>query len=1480
MCLYLGVLTIGNSEYQINQEFTQETLELSDALDLDELVAADLLSKGQQESSSLDRSALASSVITFHRSREYLLDCLRISFQLGNDTSQDEESRAPLRTFVYLVLDRKISISSEGAGSQYWQQLLKALSGIEKWLIRISERMQSAAMLGQTHATEFAEIMQFQHQSLLRQHESLGAIGFCLVKGNYTTHEDGRALLQVLKKLDRFDTVALHYLPMATCTLSLFAGSESRCPLPEARELHDSIASTKDTDVWPLRSFGAAMTAVWLAEYSGRYLDASSDPRLTGVDLEAEADARSARFMESLRDGALHFILYICQDIKSHERFDAPRYGLTAFLLQDSLSLQLDGAMPGKYFQEIVMEQFQTFVDAFITNMPDTLRKLKFDEDEQRRQMHTAVQARPVEHALHLERFLVLISFAFEGFPHAAEAFWADTDGNLYGFLQWASQRQSTPRVAAFCEMLRALSDGGECADAAHKFLVEEGSGSVARFRRTGSLSWLHITCELEFYATAIRDKSLNPQGLGPTPESLQPDLLVEPESAMMIECFLRLAAHLLRESDAARDWILTQPTFHLHDYLIILCRSSIEARLRACAFATLTALLTRKTRETNDGMWAALDTWIAGPPSQPPANTRLANLPAIALSSEQPIFDAIGTGFEEPMSFLGLLQALVEPSVDDETLDDGLPFPEALGSAYRMPGLEPYIDFVLGRVFAEKSNELPEIVHVRMIRSACLAFAATCLASFNENLIVFANRSTIPVDSAMRTSTLANYARLHPFARVMEWFFNDKVISALFATLEQDVQEVNAADVESPLVQGLLRSIEVISLVVELQATYLDIVRPIVKLQSTSRRPGVANSALASFEDAVLNNIQIVARLGLYSGSGFEHLSIASLKLLQKLSSSRKLAPPTLGLKDCLPEKSRLITVFEYNNDAESVARSLIQEIQFEPREVEFGPQSVGLEIKSQILRFLNMTLEACNDRPSLPHLLLGFTCTAQSLEVSEGTIFARNQALFHAVMRFRLDCPLAVSDSVLSWLCILKDAALQALRLLWKSPLSSPLTIAEMRANDYVFAEFLQQLPINSAVAWDGKLMDNPQFFLSESVSGYVAFLRSRAGFLELVATELQSAANSRSTLLCERIKSSLLGITKLPDGEQLHNMTIFDHLDFLELNHGTQLPLPETQWFDTNDFGMCRIEQGSAMSKYNLAQAEQILALQTNALRSSERIANINDEQQVLADAHNLLHCLTANNGHLEVSVAHAETLKAWIQLIIVAMTCCHFDADERQNFVLQTLQLVLPRLEEVLSVDASISLLLIQLGRFLLCHVDASAILAGSTSGDVAVDRLFHVYRVSLDALHSQASNLSREFCYQICHKYLQSISSVPAQSLGRRKALQTFKAAGDYLVEIICDDAYAGERQCRTAAMLFLGALVAISNEEKSRHIIDAFARLNFVYIIVDAIRTFPFELQEANTACKLSQRRLKSEPRLIGMQHNYFPITVQAYHFC
>jgi len=119
--------------------------------------------------------------------------------------------------------------------------------------------------------------------------------------------------------------------------------------------------------------------------------------------------------------------------VKSAEWLDPARHGLRQWLQRKSPPLASDSVPFSAYFHDILMEQLESFIDAFITNMPDVLRRLRTDEDEQRQLSQTH------EHDLDLERFLVTISFAFEGRPEAAQVFWSDSDSNLAGFLHWAS---------------------------------------------------------------------------------------------------------------------------------------------------------------------------------------------------------------------------------------------------------------------------------------------------------------------------------------------------------------------------------------------------------------------------------------------------------------------------------------------------------------------------------------------------------------------------------------------------------------------------------------------------------------------------------------------------------------------------------------------------------------------------------------------------------------------------------------------------------------------------------------------------------------------------------------------------------------------------------------------------------------------------------------------------------------------------------
>jgi nuclear pore complex protein Nup205 len=157
---------------------------------------------------------------------------------------------------------------------------------------------------------------------------------------------------------------------------------------------------------------------------------------------------------------------------------------------------------------------------------------------------------------------------------------------------------------------------------------------------------------------------------------------------------------------------------------------------------------------------------------------------------------------------------------------------------------MEPYVDFVF-RVLSQKSQELLEPAQLRATRLSCLEFALTCLSTFNEDLIILGNESNIAIDVAMPTTDLAAYVRLHPFARVMEWMFNEKVISTLIRTIHQDSASLGSASPESPLVLSILRGVQVMIKALDLQETYLHLVRPLIQSSKPSqRRPSDANAA------------------------------------------------------------------------------------------------------------------------------------------------------------------------------------------------------------------------------------------------------------------------------------------------------------------------------------------------------------------------------------------------------------------------------------------------------------------------------------------------------------------------------------------------------------------------------------------------------------------------------------------------------------
>ncbi|KAF1969473.1 hypothetical protein BU23DRAFT_539607 [Bimuria novae-zelandiae CBS 107.79] len=1443
--LITGKITVGDEPYEVNDDFKQEVLNVAEELDLDELEAAEYFMYAQQEAEDLDRPQAQTAVIRFHRRRELVLLCLRILMKAALDSGEDEVQGLDILQAAVEYIVGVSGTNNFASAYQFWGKCFEAMGGIERWLQKIAERLQSAQVVGQTQSASFKELMTFQLQSLTRQHECLAAICTHMIKQGFANMENLKALLARAKTIDKHDLITIHYVPMLIRLLSHIA-SEANTVTKDARLFHNSLLAARDNGPWALRGLHAATLAWWLAEYSGRYTDPNQqDADLQNVDMAKEAEERSEAFMRTLDDGAFHFMLSFSQDVRPTRWYDPQKTSMISSLLQDAAVLPPDSPQTEDCFRTLVTEQLQYFVDSFITNMPDTLRKLKAEEDDQRRRLHLHFQQSTGEYPLHLERFLVIVSYAYDGSPDAAEDFWSDKESNLYGFLQWAAKRQPTPRIAMFCEMLRAISTGNTNADSAHRFLLEEGASSTGKIRRISSLSYTHIFNELIEFQRNIHEPKKTIQGGLYAPSQHPADQIVEPESATMLESYLCLLAHLCRESTLARHFLLEHPDHSVAAICFSLCTDKVVTGLRAAAFDAASALLVDKDRQRASSMWNLLDDWtFSGFYIGSKQN-------AIQPVPRHELWATLAAGYDEALAFIRLLQALVEPYPDDGFLNDALPFPESLGSSRRMPGIESYIDFVM-QVFADRTLEVQDPLQRHVLRWACLNFMVTSLQTFNEDLVVFANKAHIPVDEIIEPSSLAAYVTLHPFTRVMEWLFNDKVILALFASSHHDVAEVDAAPTDSPLVQSLMLSIEVMDLVMKLQATYLDIVRPLLKQQISMQRTPVSNLSLASFEDAVLNNLQIIVDLGLYCGTGHQLLTVASLQLLEKMASSRKLAVSPAGFGQ-RAGRSKIVGILEKDNEAERIGRSLSSLLQYDVDELSALEEAPGYVIKLRILEFLNGCLTAVSQRPTIAHILLGFSCENNMVKIAPDSLFENESSLFHAILLLAYHYPAGDGGNYIAWLSLIKTKCWEILQRLWRSPLTSEIVMEQMRNFGMPFEEALQLQVIDQRTPWDGMTLqqgleeleaDVPSsFFSGSSALALQLFLQRRAAFLDYESRELRYSVKEGSFSLRNRIQSLLLGTTVRPGEENVPVADVFNLFDFMEFTYPT-LTEPQHYLVKNVDLTYCQ-ESNDGVTTYSMPLLEQVMALQVKYLA---QIGVNSEEEEIrrIQDVDMLMEAFRVYNRSKQLARYHRDILQSWVQLLMVTLHACEFDDNERTAFVLQTLQVILPKLELSYGADVETSLQLVTLAEALIQKIDfKSSAFEKTRNGDLANDRLSQLFRAALVGIYSPlATPELREYCYQICFRYIHgTFEKATRGSILGRHTLTTVKNCGTQLLDVVCDDAYSGTGTCRISALLLLSALVAVATRQESKYMLDTFGSLNFVGVLVDNIKHIPEELK-------------------------------------
>ncbi|KAG6041533.1 hypothetical protein E4U41_003693 [Claviceps citrina] len=1453
-----GKLSIEGVEFSINEKFQQEALLLSDELEVDELDAAKCLFESQDDPSVLGRSLIECAIIRFHQQRKYVLDILRLLLELDSAEEDNEDSSALEAIKIFVAA--KLFKSRPGGTKRYVPKCMAAMSRVKSWLQKLADKIAAAQALSSVKLGQLVEEMEtveFSRVSLIQQHELLGVVLCrCIAKREADT-SDFLDFISILQKVDKYDNLLAHLIPAMGAYMSLFGSEEGGYDLIKVRELHKKLFPASDDSTWPLPHLHAAFRAWWLAEYSGFYLGDPPESAIPpGTDLDEEDRQRSKQFFDALKDGAFDFLLSVAGDVKPADWHDSVRMGMRNWLTRKSSALAADSVQFAGFFQLCLMSQIEVFVDAFISNLPDVLRKLRVEEDEQRQlsQAH--------EQDLDLERFLLIIAYSFEGRPDAASNFWSDPDSNLAGFMHWASRRASTPLVTAFCEMLQAIAGNDECATAAHEFLLDDGHQSSGKMRRSQSLTWTQIFRELDFFSEKIRQKPASAQpsryrGGKPSTELVE----TEPESAMLLECYLRLMTKLSAESETTRLFLLQNANYNLVDMLYELASSPVPPRLRGCVFFALKALMSRKTTQECYVMWACLDNWITGGYAGASAGTVRQAQPAPLISMDR-ILDEMSSGFEDPESFVQLLLSLVSPAIDSSPLNDSLPFPENLGSNSRNPGIEVYVDFVMGLVFSNKVQDLQDKHQLRVLRLSCLDFILTCLSTFNEDLIIVANETTINIDSVIAATDLATYVQKHPFARVMEWMFNDKVMTALFSTIHQEPADVGNAAPDSPLILGILRAVEVTSKVLDLEATYLDLVRPLIKAQSGPRRQPVANAAYASFQDGLVTRLNLVVDLGNYCGIGHPDLTLACLKLLEKMSSSSRIAATWSG-SGRHSHRNKAIVAMEANGEHESISRSFISEL-MAPLEAGREAESPNYITKMYILDFLLRCLGTTPREPTMAHLLLGFKCDVASITIESNGAFANQTSLFHTLLRLLMEIPSGDAEGMRQWLLAIKSKVMRILHILWSSPLSAALVVGELRANEFLFHLLIRETVIQPDLLWEGQNVAMLHFPVTDGAATLVDFLTIRSLALEYMAMELCMISQGKIPSMKRRIFDALNGQVIGDGGQPIQTPTVFDLFDFLLPEVIWAIPPPPIQFYKDMDISVCIENDAEGNAVHNIDRVREILLLKRGESHSQGAIVSTQDLAAIEREESMILEYLVSADRQKQIAAQCLKVLRSWTKLLLVMIECSDHKGTAQTSFFLQALQAVLPSLEAFASDRPDEALELATVARVLLSKLELgnqgpTDTKHGQSIGNLISDKLYQLFQICLQAVGKWAGSPQlRSVYYEICYRYLTGMAEQGVLDPSRPQTTKTIQIYGERLINVICDDGYCGEPGCQAAALVLLNAMVHVGRQENDNHVVETLNRLNFIGIVVDSLRNLMHEWHDAYASDHTDQRNYQN----------------------
>lgn len=1023
------------------------------------------------------------------------------------------------------------------------------------------------------------------------------------------------------------------------------------------------------------------------------------------------------------------------------------------------------------------------------------------------------------------------------------------TAGKLPTFLQWAvwsTQVREQDMSTALYDMLAGLSKGQHCSELAYNFMARGGGevipGSVlpsnsgtAHYTAGPTISWNTIFSQLEAWATPSANVNVRPNQVQAPPatlglsssqnwqhqhphpsQQLPQQIALGRKEVLLAQAFLRLLSNVVIYSVQVRIAISGNAHFRAIPTLVSLIPLGIPMELKGAIFETLAAFCEPGAGvpgiEICKAVWTLMERLevinVRG------SSSLLPSVKGVEVELEE--VEASHKLYPATIPFLKLLSTLIHTPKrihSKSRVTDVEPInttPESLGQPYRLPGLGPFISFVIDNVF----SKIPNREYLRpsdrwQTNDLCLCFIERCLASYDLESLLSSE------DDVQLRGELIGPLLVHPGYDVLKRLLTNSPLQAsVLSYLVEGVEGFDRefADEEPYFRSTIIRVLRIVLRVLEIQDIFIDVLIPLLsEFDSTPIIGAVhARSYFTKFDQALSFGPQYVPAVAAYVAfPGHPELVLLTVKILGLLSTSTAFTN-LATLIERSGDSERILNGFRIIMESESLD-NVVESDTFAEKTTGAGApdREGGLEPLEQAIRLatLDLIIENTKQRrpyPNVAHFLLfGGPPTEQPIQ--DPHALGAHRTCIHVILELlnagvprirgkgaERERQIALQiDPLFVTLPGLAERCYHVIYQLCVHPRTSDFTMRYLRTREDFFARQLAAIPSKVPATLEEPFIEvlyNDGSRVTTTVSALSSFLRLRSWILDLVALDLHVLTNKGHHKGVTNLLEILFGNETYHDSSsgwddllrpfeevgQSHLRIIefvqslaFDWSDSLTVGH------VELQFLSQLNLHSCIRVDATGCEIVDRAALLSLLATAKRALHAQGRIVTPAHAEQLSAETAYILESCAVENHRREVVYSVATSYESWRRLLDTTLIKCfgRLPHDRRENMLFDLLH-VLPGIIRSADVQESTAVLLSEamLSSITKLREDRSQqIIIQSAGGDadagsLPVERLKSLLRSLLECiLDNNRLEFVRGNLYAALINYLHLVASTRANA---------------------------------------------------------------------------------------------------------------------